>query len=135
MRSRKYFILIAVMCGFFLSLIGSHSFGEKTSKELRFVIVKEGKLGDPKCIKNYDPCLIPDQTRSLAVENYSFKEATNDPRTFSLEFGAKDAQKISAFTAKNVGEHLALIINEKVIASPLIRDKISGPKMQLSLSG
>ena len=49
-----------------------------------------------------------------------------------LEMNAEGAQKFANLTSNNVSEKLAILVNGKIIMAPVIQDKITGGKVQIT---
>lgn len=64
----------------------------------------------------------------------AFSTKTDDNKiTFSIVFNQKGSEKISAFTKKNIGAPLAIILDGKVVSAPVISNHI--PDGYISISG
>ncbi|HKZ97902.1 MAG TPA: protein translocase subunit SecD [Hyphomicrobiaceae bacterium] len=61
----------------------------------------------------------------------SFDERTNEP-IISFRFNQAGARRFGAFTKDHVGEPFAIVLDEKVISAPVIREPILGGTGQIS---
>jgi len=61
----------------------------------------------------------------------SFDERTNEP-IISFRFNQAGARRFGAFTKDHVGEPFAIVLDEKVISAPVIREPILGGSGQIS---
>jgi len=50
----------------------------------------------------------------------------------TLEFDEEGAKIFEELTQRNIGKHLAIFIDQKMISSPIVREKISGGKAQIT---
>ncbi len=60
-----------------------------------------------------------------------FDQTTAAP-IVNFEFKSKAAKEFEDYTGANVGKHLTIVLDNDVITSPVIRDRISGGKGQIS---
>jgi len=67
----------------------------------------------------------------LADAQPSFDARTSEP-ILAFRFNAVGARKFGAFTANNVGRPFAIVIDERVISAPVIREPILGGAGQVS---
>lgn len=67
----------------------------------------------------------------LADAQASFDETTSEP-VVNFQFKGKGAKAFEEFTAKNVGRYLTIVLDSEVISSPVIRDRITGGRGQIS---
>ena len=67
------------------------------------------------------------------IENaeVSIDEFRHDP-LINIHFSKEGAKVFSDFTAKNVGKRVAIILNSKVYAAPVIVEQISGGTVQIT---
>ncbi len=61
----------------------------------------------------------------------SFDQRTNEP-VISFRFNQSGARKFGAFTKDNVGRPFAILLDDKVISAPIIREPILGGSGQIS---
>jgi len=69
--------------------------------------------------------------RYLKRADVVFDPMTSQP-SVSLEFNEEGAKIFEDLTQKNIGKHLAIFIDQKLISSPVVREKISGGKAQIT---
>ena len=67
----------------------------------------------------------------LADAQASFDQNTTEP-IVSFQFKGKGAKTFEDFTGANVGKYLTIVLDNEVISSPVIRDRISGGRGQIS---
>lgn len=67
----------------------------------------------------------------LADANASFDQNTGEP-IVNFQFKGQGAKTFEDFTAKNVGKYLTIVLDNEVISSPVIRDRIAGGSGQIS---
>lgn len=61
----------------------------------------------------------------------SFDQETGEP-IVNFQFKGSGARTFENFTAANVGRHLTIVLDNEVISSPVIRDRIAGGRGQIS---
>lgn len=69
--------------------------------------------------------------RYLKKADLAFQSTTNKPEV-SLEFNDEGAKIFEDLTAKNVGKPLAIYIDNQMISSPVVQEKITGGKAQIT---
>ena len=69
--------------------------------------------------------------RYLKKANVEIDQTTLEPRV-DLEFDSKGAEIFSKITEKNVGKHIAIYLDGSPISWPVVREKITGGKAQIS---
>lgn len=67
----------------------------------------------------------------LADAQASFDENTTEP-IVNFQFKGKGAKTFEDFTGANVGKYLTIVLDNEVISSPVIRDRITGGRGQIS---
>ncbi len=67
----------------------------------------------------------------LADAQATFDQTTNQP-VVTFQFKGKGAKTFEDFTAKNIGKYLTIVLDNEVISSPVIRDRITGGRGQIS---
>ncbi len=67
----------------------------------------------------------------LADAQASFDQNTTQP-VVNFQFKGKGAKTFETFTGANVGKYLTIVLDNEVISSPVIRDKISGGRGVIS---
>ncbi len=67
----------------------------------------------------------------LADAQASFDQNTGEP-IVNFQFKGKGAKTFEDFTAANVGKYLTIVLDNEVISSPVIRDRIAGGSGQIS---
>ncbi|MGH2398663.1 MAG: protein translocase subunit SecD [bacterium] len=67
----------------------------------------------------------------LADANASFDQETGEP-IVNFQFKGQGAKTFEDFTARNVGRYLTIVLDNEVISSPVIRDRIAGGSGQIS---
>ena len=67
----------------------------------------------------------------LADAQASFDENTNEPLV-NFQFKGSGAKTFENFTGANVGKYLTIALDNEVISSPVIRDRITGGRGQIS---
>lgn len=67
----------------------------------------------------------------LADAQASFDQNTGEP-IVNFQFKGRGAKTFEDFTAKNVGKYLTIVLDNEVISSPVIRDRIAGGSGQIS---
>jgi len=67
----------------------------------------------------------------LTSANPSFDSRTNEP-IIDFGFNNSGARKFGSFTNKNVGKPFAIVLDDKVISAPVIREPILGGRGQIS---
>jgi len=60
-----------------------------------------------------------------------FNQVGNQPQ-ISLEFNDKGAELFEAITARNVGKPLAIFLDNNLISAPVVQEKISGGRAQIT---
>ncbi len=71
------------------------------------------------------------QGEDLDDSQPGFDQRTNEP-IISFRFNASGARKFGRFTQENVGEPFAIVLDDKVISAPVIREPILGGSGQIS---
>lgn len=61
-------------------------------------------------------------------------ETTGEP-SVSIEFDSQGARAFEQVTAANVGEYMAIMLDEEVNSAPVIKEKIGGGRARISLGG
>ncbi len=67
----------------------------------------------------------------LADAQASFDQNTSEPLV-NFQFKGQGAKTFEDFTARNVGRYLTIVLDNEVISSPVIRDRITGGRGQIS---
>jgi protein-export membrane protein SecD len=67
----------------------------------------------------------------LADAQASFDQNTGEP-IVNFQFKGRGAKTFEDFTAANVGKYLTIVLDNEVISSPVIRDRIAGGSGQIS---
>lgn len=67
----------------------------------------------------------------LADANANFEQRTNEP-IISFRFNQSGARKFGNFTKENVGRPFAIVLDDKVLSAPVIREAILGGSGQIS---
>jgi len=67
----------------------------------------------------------------LADAQASFDQTTNQP-IVNFQFKGKGARTFEEFTGANIGKYLTIALDNEVISSPVIRDRIAGGSGQIS---
>lgn len=67
----------------------------------------------------------------LADAQASYDQNTSEP-IVSFQFKGKGAKTFEDFTGANVGRYLTIVLDNEVISSPVIRDRITGGRGQIS---
>jgi len=67
----------------------------------------------------------------LGTAQASFNQQTTDP-IVSFTFKGKAARQFEDYTGKNIGKYLTIVLDNVVISSPVIRDRIPGGSGQIS---
>jgi len=67
----------------------------------------------------------------LADAQASFDQNTGEP-IVNFQFKGKGAKTFEDFTAANIGKYLTIVLDNEVISSPVIRDRIAGGSGQIS---
>ena len=67
----------------------------------------------------------------LADAQASFDQTTAEP-IVNFQFKGQGAKTFEDYTAANVGKYLTIVLDNEVISSPVIRDRISGGSGQIS---
>ena len=67
----------------------------------------------------------------LADAQASFDQTTAQP-IVNFQFKGKGAKTFEDFTGKNIGRYLTIVLDNEVISSPVIRDRITGGRGQIS---
>lgn len=67
----------------------------------------------------------------LADAQASFDQNTTEP-IVNFQFKGKGAKTFEDFTGANVGKYLTIVLDNEVISSPVIRDRITGGRGQIS---
>ncbi|MDP2930420.1 MAG: protein translocase subunit SecD, partial [bacterium] len=80
-----------------------------------------------------DPYFIPSQLtgRYLKKADIAFESTTQKPMV-SLEFNDEGATLFEQLTEQNIGKSLAIYIDNQLISAPVVQDKITGGKAQIS---
>jgi len=69
--------------------------------------------------------------RYLKSAQLGFDETTNEPLVF-IEFNEEGAKLFEELTERNKGKPLAIYIDNNLISAPIVQDKISGGRAQIS---
>jgi protein-export membrane protein SecD len=100
------------------------------SEEFRTILEKEQKeISESELSKLFKPT--PLTGRYLKRAEAVLDPMTSEP-TVSLEFNEAGAKIFEDLTQKNVGKRLAIFIDQKMISAPVVREKISGGKAQIT---
>jgi protein-export membrane protein SecD len=100
------------------------------SEEFRTILEKEQKeISESELSKLFKPT--PLTGRYLKRAEAVLDPMTSEP-TVSLEFNEEGAKIFEDLTQKNVGKRLAIFIDQKMISAPVVREKISGGKAQIT---
>jgi preprotein translocase subunit SecD len=100
------------------------------SEEFRAVLEKEQKeISESELSKLFKPTSLTG--RYLKRADAVLDPMTSEP-TVSLEFNEEGAKIFEDLTQKNVGKRLAIFIDQKMISAPVVREKISGGKAQIT---
>ncbi|MDQ7843075.1 MAG: protein translocase subunit SecD [Armatimonadota bacterium] len=67
----------------------------------------------------------------LADAQASFDQTTGEP-IVNFQLKGKGAKVFEEFTAANIGKYLTIVLDDEVISSPVIRDRIGGGNGQIS---
>ena len=67
----------------------------------------------------------------LADAQASFDQTTSEP-IVNFQFKGQGAKTFEDYTAANIGKYLTIVLDNEVISSPVIRDRISGGSGQIS---
>jgi len=67
----------------------------------------------------------------LADAQASFAQTTGEP-IVNFQFKGKGAKTFEEFTGANIGKYLTIVLDNEVISSPVIRDRIAGGSGQIS---
>ena len=67
----------------------------------------------------------------LSKAELAFDPTTNKPQV-AIEFDAEGAKIFESLTSQNVGQMLAIYIDNQLISSPVVQEKISGGRAQIS---
>ena len=67
----------------------------------------------------------------LADAQASFDQTTSEP-IVNFQFKGAGAKTFEDFTAQNIGKYLTIVLDNEVISSPVIRDRITGGRGQIS---
>jgi preprotein translocase subunit SecD len=67
----------------------------------------------------------------LADAQASFDQDTTEP-VVNFQFKGRGAKTFEDFTGANVGKYLTIVLDSEVISSPVIRDRITGGRGQIS---
>lgn len=68
---------------------------------------------------------------ALADAQASFDQTTTEP-IVNFQFKGAGAKTFEDFTARNIGKYLTIVLDNEVISSPVIRDRITGGRGQIS---
>lgn len=75
-----------------------------------------------------------DVTGDHLTQAYVQFEQTGEP-SVSIEFDSVGARAFEKVTAENVGEYMAIMLDEDVNSAPVIKEKIGGGRARISLGG
>ncbi|HXF83079.1 MAG TPA: protein translocase subunit SecD, partial [bacterium] len=67
----------------------------------------------------------------LADAQASFDQTTGEP-IVTFQFKGRGAKTFEDYTAANIGKYLTIVLDNEVISSPVIRDRIAGGRGQIS---
>src|SRR3990170_8475929 len=67
----------------------------------------------------------------LADAQASFDQTTSEP-IVNFQFKGQGAKTFEDYTAANIGKYLTIVLDSEVISSPVIRDRITGGRGQIS---
>ena len=113
----------------------STSFASST-KPIQFVIVESGKLGDAKCIKPGNPCFVPKNKgkEGFTVKDYTAKSVAANPLAVSIRPSKNEAESLKKLFNAHVNEQAAVIVEGKLVQSPIIRTAIDTTGLEISTS-
>ena len=100
------------------------NYQEILEKNQKVLETKEGELEDP-----FQPT--PLTGKYLKHADVSFDQTTYKP-SVSLQFNDEGAKIFEDLTEKNVGKPLAIYIDQILISAPVVQEKISGGKAQIT---
>ena len=78
-----------------------------------------------------DQVLSREHVRAVQVVRRDEKDPSSE-RALALELTPAGERAIAAATAGNVGQHLAILVGDKVVASPVIKAPLTGPRVQIT---
>jgi preprotein translocase subunit SecD len=85
--------------------------------------------------KNKDPYLVQKEVEiegdDIADASPGFASGTNQPIA-SFRFNARGARRFAHLTADNIGRPFAIVIDDRVMSAPVIREPITGGSGQIS---
>lgn len=90
-----------------MPVVGRHSFGEGTNP---YILIRKAAVVTGKDLKN--------AFRSVDEDNLP---------AVSFTLNAEGSRKFSRYTAKHIGDLLAIVLDDKVHSYPVIRTQITGP--------
>jgi len=110
-------------------------FREERGKDETEKILKEenNTSSTPTAGKALDPYFKPTKLtgKYLKKAQIDFNQTSLEP-TVLLDFNSEGAKIFEELTAKNVGKKLAIYIDNALISAPVVKEKISGGKAQIS---
>lgn len=99
---------------------------------LGYKVYQSGEKDDPSAISAYVLAETPVvQGDDLVDSQPGFDQQTNAP-IISFRFNQAGARKFGAFTKEHVNEPFAIVLDDKVISAPVIREAILGGTGQIS---
>jgi preprotein translocase subunit SecD len=106
--------------------------------EFRPVVPKGTPNATPHVLKtrgeNEDLFLSPTIILDASSVERAYATVEDDPTraSITIELTAKGASDFAAYTRKNVGERIAMIVNGTIVTAPIIRDAIFGGSVAIS---
>jgi protein-export membrane protein SecD len=110
--------------------IGKTPYLEFREESEKFYEISEKKeISEGELLELFKPT--PLTGRYLKRADVTLDPMTSEPAV-TLEFNEEGAKIFEELTQKNVGKHLAIFIDQRMISSPVVREKISGGKAQIT---
>jgi protein-export membrane protein SecD len=104
----------------------------QTRVPIGYKIYESAEDDDPQAYDAYvllDAPVVPGN--DLVDSQPGFDQQTNEP-IITFRFNQSGARKFGSFTEDNVGQPFAIVLDEKVISAPVIREAIRGGSGQIS---
>ncbi len=102
-------------------------------KELEGKTFEEAQAVPDWTLALQDPYFIPSQLtgRYLKRADLVFDQTTSKPQV-AIEFNEEGSALFEQLTEKNIGKMIAIYIDEQMISAPVVQEKITGGKAQIS---
>ncbi|MEI7690423.1 MAG: protein translocase subunit SecD [bacterium] len=104
--------------------------GIKNTDEALDLIGKTAQL-EFKEFKNNEFVLTGLSGKELKKADVTFDQNTNEPQV-SIQFNSAGAKKFEEITGRNVGQPIAIYLDDKIVSAPKVNEKIVGGNAQIT---